>query len=503
MPNQFNQNTVQQYGGVAWAKQQIESLDPAAIGDQIKGYQDVTTSLNNIVDTLSKANASIQSAWTGDAATAASQTFTETSNHAQTVITAVTNTITQLKSAQSAATAAQQAMRNVPDEKPVPSGGLFSGFTNTMSDIFTGTDPVQQAQQHNTAARNQAADILNKLSTSYDNAATNMSTIANTGQDGGFKPSTPPPSGSFNLGSGSYGGGSGAAASYGFHGGSTGGGTARQSSTSGVTNGVFHEGGTSVAGNGTVTPPSTSTPPGIENINTTTTTTTPGPIFGTPGDGLPLPLEEETTKPGGGGTAFGDGLTEEGGSGGTSKFGSSNVFGEDGFGNGSGGPSRRTGSKLGGVVEGEEGAGPGSIGGSGAGSASGEQSAMHGMGGGRRGGGGSAGEEELGSSKYSRGRFFGGEEPGAGGEEWIQPSIGGNESLLVKESGRGAGTGRVASAYDGATDADGNPLHMMRGVGRPGASRDEDDERGERPDYLKEDPEWWQSAQKVAPPVVE
>jgi hypothetical protein len=216
-----------------------------------------------------------------------------------------------------------------------------------------------------------------------------------------------------------------------------------------------------------------------------------------------LPLEEETTKPGGGGTAFGDGLTEEGGTGGTSKFGSSNVFGEDGFGNGSGGPSRRTGSNLGGVVEGEEGAGPGGIGGSGAGSASGEQSAMHGMGGGRRGGGGSAGEEELGSSKYSRGRFFGGEEPGAGGEEWIQPSIGGNESLLVKESGRGAGTGRVASAYDGATDADGNPLHMMRGVGRPGASRDEDDERGERPDYLKEDPEWWQSAQKVAPPVIE
>lgn len=500
MPNQFNQGTVQQYGGVAWAKQQANALSPEAIGSQISGYSDVTKSLNNIVDTLNKANASIQSAWSGDAATAAAQTFSETSNHAQNVITTVNNTVTQLKNAQAAAHAAQQAMQQVPDEKPVPSGGLFSGITNTVSDIFTGTDPVQQAQQHNMAARNQAADVLNKLSSSYETAATNMSTIANGGQDSGFTPSSPPPSGSFNLGSGSYGGGSGSAAGYGFTGGSAGGGrTTREPSVGGVSNGVFNE-GTSVQHTGTVTTPTTSTPPGLEDISTATTTTTPGPIFGNPGGGLPFP-GEETTKPGGGNGAFGDGLGEEGNTGGTSKV-SSNVFGEDGFGNESGGAARRTASNLGGNLEGEDGSESGRLGGSSTGAAEGEQqSGMQGMGG-RRGGGGSSSEEELGSSKYSRGRFFGGDEPGAG-DEWVQPSIGGNESLLVKDSGRGAGTSRVTSAYDGATDADGNPLRMIRGGGRGGASRDEDDERGERPDYLKEDPEWWQSAQQVAPPVVE
>jgi hypothetical protein len=150
----------------------------------------------------------------------------------------------------------------------------------------------------------------------------------------------------------------------------------------------------------------------------------------------------------------------------------------------------------------------GTAGGSGAAGGSGtaseeQQSGMRGAGG-RRGGGSGAGEEDLGSSKYSRGRFFGGDEPGAVGDDWVQPSVGGNESLLVKGGGRGSGTGRVASAYEGATDAEGNPLHMMGGAGRRGVNRDdEEDERGERPGYLKEDPEWWQSAQRVAPPVVE
>src|SRR5947209_1865207 len=334
MPNQFSQNTVQQYGGVAWAKQQVQALSPDAIGDQIKGYNDVNTSLNNIIDTLNKANASLQSAWSGDAATAATQTFSETSNHAQNVVTTVNNTITQLKTAQSAAAAAQQAMKNVPDEKPVPPGGFFSGTTNTVSDISTGTDPVQQAQQHNTAARNQAAEVLNKLSSNYETAANNMSTIA-AGHDSGFTPASPTQPGSFNLGGGSSGGGSGAAAGYGFAGGSAAGGkTTREPSVGGVSNGVFHE-GTSVQHTGTVTPP-TSTPPGLEDINTTTTTTTPGPIFGTPTGGLPFPVGEETSKPGGGGNSFGDGLDEGGKTGGTSKV-SSNVFGEDGFGDEPGG----------------------------------------------------------------------------------------------------------------------------------------------------------------------
>src|SRR6266568_4225867 len=145
MPNQFNHDTVQQYGGVAWAKEQVSYLDPGAIDQQIQGYASVKSSLNQIVDTLNTANASIQSSWSGSAATAATQTFTDTSNHAQNVVTTVNNTITQLQTAKTAATNAKTAMDTVRDEKPVPNGGLFSVVTNTVSDIFTGTDPVQQA----------------------------------------------------------------------------------------------------------------------------------------------------------------------------------------------------------------------------------------------------------------------------------------------------------------------------------------------------------------------
>src|SRR6185437_6670877 len=137
--------------------------------------------------------------------------------------------------------------------------------------------------------------------------------------------------------------------------------TAREPSVGGVSNGVFNE-GTSVQHTGTVTTPTTSTPPGLEDITTTTTTTTPGPIFGNPGGGLPFP-GEETTKPGGGNSAFGDGLGEEGKTGSTLKV-SSNVFGEDGFGNESGGTARRTASNLGGTLEGEDGSESGRLGGS-------------------------------------------------------------------------------------------------------------------------------------------
>jgi len=509
MPNQFNHNTVQQYGGVAWAKEQINMLDPGAIDSQIQGYGQVKSSLNQIVDTLNNANSSIQSSWSGDAATAATQTFTDTSNHAQNVVSTVDNTITQLQTAKTAAVNAQNEMAKVPDEKPVPSGGLFSDISNAASDLFTGTDPKKQAEQHNTAARTQAADVLNKLSNSYDTAANNMSSIAGSGSQGGGFTATSTPGG-FNLGSGSYGGGPGTAASY--TPGASGGG--RTSSTSNgnvgpIKNGVFEDTHTNLSGTATLPPPETMTSIPNDNINTTTTTTTPDPIF-TNINNLTDPASGSKKLTTSGADPFEESTGNGGGrAGGRSKLGSSNVFGEDGFEGEGGANSSRRSSNLGLPAEGEgagEGFGAGGgRNGVGGNAESGEQNGMHGMGGGRRGGGagGAGGEEELGSSKYSRGRFFGGDEPN-GGEEWSQPSVGGNESLLVKGSGRGSGAGRVTSAYDGATDADGNPLHMFGGAGRRGVNRsDEEDERGERPGYLKEDPEWWQSAQRVAPPVVE
>jgi uncharacterized protein YukE len=495
MPNQFDQSSIQQYGGVEWAKQQIEALDPSAIQSQIDGYNQVNTSLNQIVQTLNTSNASLQSAWQGDAATAATQTFTETSNHTQNVVTTVTNTIAQLNQAKSAAETAQASMSSVPNEKPVPAGNWF---TDGISDIFTGTDPVQQAQQHNNAARTQAADVLNQLSTSYDSAATNLTSISGGTEGGGFTPTTPSPStGSYNLGAASYGGGTGAARGYASSTGTAhaGSGPTVNSRSGGVTNGVFEDNHTSLQG---VTFPPETVVPGPETGPTTNPIGTPNdPIFG--GGPVPGPIGQSGIGGGGESGMFGDGVGEPNNLSGRSKLGSSNVFGEEGFGSEGGSTAGRN-SGLGGNPAAEgEGVGAGAAG-------EGEgQSGMQGGMGGRRGAGGGAGdEEELGSSKYSRGRYFGGEEPGSGRDEWVQPSVGGDESLIVRNGQRGSGSGRVTSAYDGATDADGNPVsHRMGFGGRRGGSSDEDEERGERPAYLKEDPEWWKSAQKVAPPVIE
>jgi uncharacterized protein YukE len=504
MPSRFDQSTVQQYGGVAWAKQQIDQLWPTAIDGQIQGYNQVKASLNQIVDTLNTANASLQASWSGDASTAASQTFTDTSNHASNVVTTVDNTITQLQNAHTAATNAKNAIKSVPNEVPVPNGGFFGGISNAFSDVFTGTDPTKQAEQHNTTARNQAADVLNKLSASYETSASNMTSIASGDQGSGFTPSTPPSTGAFNLGGGSYGGGSGAAAGYTRDFASSTGGTATPAGVGSVKNGVFEDPHTSLQSATTLPPPATTTP--IETVGPggTSTSTPFQPVPTNLGSGLTEPpTENGKTGPLTEEHLLGEGLGEEGRTGGTSKLGASNVFGEDGFGSEPGGGTARRGSSLGtGALRAEGEPGGGAAGGSG-GVAGDEQAGMRtGMGARGAGGAGSEGEQ-LGSSKYSRGRFFGGDEPSEVSEIWTQPSVGGNESLLIKDGKSGSNVGRVRSAYDGATDAEGNPLHMMRGAGSRGGSHDEDDERGERPGYLKEDPEWWQSAQKVAPPVVE
>jgi uncharacterized protein YukE len=503
MPSKFDQNTVQQYGGVKWAKDQISQLWPGAIDDQIAGYQQVKTSLSQIIDTLNTANASLQSSWSGDAASAASQTFTDTSNHAQNVVSTVDNTITQLQNARTAATTAKNAMKNVPNEVPVPNTGFFGGISNAFSDVFTGTDPTQQAQQHNTTARTKAAEVLNTLSESYESSANNMTSIASGNQDSGFTPSNPTPTGAFNLGKGSYGGGSGAAAGYTRNFASSAGPTSAPAGVGTVKNGVFEDTHTTLQSATTLSPPANTTPIPTPTGGGKTTPTLFEPIPTNLGGGLTEP-PPESGKPGplAEESLLGEGPGEEVRTGGTSKLGSSNVFGEDGFGGESGGTARR-GPSLGTGGLGSEGEpGSGGTAGGNAAAVSDEQAGMRpGMG--ARGAGAAGGEEDLGSSKYSRGRFFGGDEPGEVSDIWTQPSVGGNESLLIKDGKPSSGVGRVRSAYEGATDAEGNPLHMARGIAARGSNRDEDDERGERPGYLKEDPEWWQSAQKVAPPVVE
>jgi hypothetical protein len=95
-----------------------------------------------------------------------------------------------------------------------------------------------------------------------------------------------------------------------------------------------------------------------------------------------------------------------------------------------------------------------------------------------RGMGMGADDEDLGPSRYSRGRFFDEEDDDSGS---LSP---------------------VRSVYESATDADGNRVNMM-GPGRRGVQEDdEEDERGKRPSYLKED-EFWKNAQRIVPPVIQ
>src|SRR5579883_713647 len=398
MPNQFNQNQIQQYGGVAWAKQQMEQLDPGAIQSQIDGYNQVNTSLNQIIQTLNTSNASLQSAWEGDAATAAAQSFTDTSNHTQNVVTTVNNMIAQLNQAKAAAQTAKAAMAQVPNEKPVPSGNWF---TNGVSDFFTGTDPTQQAEQHNAAARTQAADVINQLSSSYDTAATNLTQISAARSDSGFTPSGPAATSSYNLGAGSYGGGSGAAASYASttNAGGRAGSVPEIGPTSTVTGGVFHDNHTSIAGLTTAPPETLGIVPDTGPLTGPTTTPITEPILGGLGGPLSNPAADEG-KFSEGGLLGGGGANEEANSlSSRSRLRSSGVFGEDGFGSEGGATAGRS-SGLGNVPTDGEGVESGAAAGEGQG-----QMGTRGMAGGRGGLGASGEDEELGSSRYTHGRY--------------------------------------------------------------------------------------------------
>jgi hypothetical protein len=71
------------------------------------------------------------------------------------------------------------------------------------------------------------------------------------------------------------------------------------------------------------------------------------------------------------------------------------------------------------------------------------------------------------------------------------------------EEGNSISLAPVRSAFEDATDALGNPVDMMT-AGRHSSvqDHDEEDERGKRPPYLKEDA-FWNSAQRIVPPVIQ
>lgn len=486
----FNQQSVNDNGGVAWAKQVAQTMDPGAIDGQIQGYQNAAASLAQVQTTLQNVKNNLAASWSGDAAEQAQQSFQASINHAQqtqdTILNAV---IPPLQSAKSASQTFMTNMNKVPNEQTVPSNSIV----DDVGSFFGVASPAQKAEAHNVGVRTQAADALNTLSDSYESSAGKLQAVGSSHE--GVVTTSGTGSGAFDLGPVETSSGDGAASSYGE--GISSGTYANRTEYTGSSSGTVNAGPdpkTTLSGmgdpggGGTITAP----PPG--QVGTTSPSNPSpfepdpvwagsGPVESDPGYGGGSGLitdDEPGGGPGDGVGGLGDG-DYEGGSG--KLGGNGGVFDETGMGDGelTGG----TGSGLRNGMSNTDGSGLGgdgdAVGGSG-GMAEGGEGGESGMGGGMgrgMGGGFGSGDEELASSKYSRGRFIG-----------------------VTEEDDNPSLSPVRSAFEDATDADGNKVDMM-GSGRSGASGDdEEDERGKRPSYLKED-EFWKNAQRIVPPVIQ
>lgn len=481
----FNAQSVNDNGGVAWAKQVAQTMDPGAIDSQVQSYQNAVTSLSNVQTTLQNVKNNLAASWMGDAAEQAQQSFQGSINHTQLVQDTITQVVVPaLQSAKTAQSEFIAAVKSVPDEQTVPSNSVI----DDVGSWFGVETPAQTAQSHNTAARAQAATAINTLSDNYESSANKLSSVGG----GGVEVMTGSTGSSYNLGQVATSSGDGAATGY-SQSVSSGGRTSTAGYVSSTTRtGTLNTGPapkTTLAGNTTSTTDTLWNPPGSTVTASTTTTLTPDSIWSTTG-----PLENEpntsnypnsgliTDEPAGGGAntlsennlgeenlgsnklSSGSGLIDE------TNLGDGELTGGSGTGLRAGGTSSGDGS----LVGAEEGTG---------GTAANGETTENGMNGsmGRGMGGSGAGDEELGSSKYTRGRYLGNE--------------------MEEDDSRSASP--VRSVYEDATDTDGNKVNMM-GSGRRGSAQadDEEDERGKRPSYLKED-EFWSNAQRIVPPVIQ
>ena len=486
----YNQQSVNDNGGVAWAKQVAQTMDPGAIDSQIQGYQKAAASLAQVQTTLQNVKNNLAASWSGAAAEQAQQSFQASINHTQqtqdTILQAV---IPPLQSAKSAQQTFMTNMNKVPNEQTVPSNSIV----DDVGSFFGVASPAQKAEAHNVGVRTQAADALNTLSDSYESSAAKLQAVSSV-TEGHLQPTES--TGAFNLGPVESSSGDGAATSYSE--GISSGTYASRSEYTGSPSGTITPGpdakttlsGTGDTGGGgtiTVPPPSqvgTTPPPNPSPFEPDPIWGGSGPVESDPGYGGGSGLITDEPGGGPGESAGGGGLGDGEYDGGSGKLGgNSGVFDETGMGDGelTGG----TGTGLRSGMSSSDGTGLGgdgdAVGGSG-GMAEGEggESVMGGGGMGRGMGGGlGSGDDELASSKYSRGRYIG-----------------------VTEEDDNPSLSPVRSAFEGATDADGNKVDMM-GSGRSGASGDdEEDERGKRPSYLKED-EFWKNAQRIVPPVIQ
>lgn len=479
----YSQQSVNDNGGVAWAKQVAQSMDPGAIDSQIQSYKAAASSLASVQTTLQNVKNNLASSWSGDAADQAQQSFQGSINHAQLVQDTISQSvIPPLQSAKDAQTQYVNSMSQVPDEKSIPS----NSFMDDVGSMFGVETPAQKAQAHNLAARTQTAEALNTLSTNYESSANQLTSVG--GQQDSFTQTSN--TGSYSLGSVASSSGDGAASSYSQSVGGGSGASAGGENFGGVPSGTINPGEnakTTLAGTtgGLITDPT---------WNPVTTTPSPSPTQKFEPGPIVNDLNPTETGSGGkyntrglitdepeGGNTFGgeNSLGEENLKGGKFRSNSGGVFDETGDGELTGGTGSGTrgrmsssdgralsegeGSNAGGLVESE-------------GSESGAGGSM-GRGGAR---GGGSSEEDLGSSKYTRGRYIG-----------------------ATDEGERSSKSPVRSVYEDATDADGNKVNMT-GAGRRGTApaEDEEDERSKRPSYLKED-EFWNNAQRIVPPVIQ
>ena len=486
--NAFNQQSVNDNGGVAWAKQVAQSMDPGAVESQVHAYQQAANKLAEVQTALQNVKNNLASTWTGDAADQAQQSFQQSIDHAQTAQETITQAIIPpLQNVAATQVAFMVEMALVPDEKPVPSTNAIEGGFDWLTGQAT---PTQQAQAHNIQARNQAAQALNSLSESYEQSTNQLQTVG-ARTEGHLQTSSS--SSAFDLGPVSSSSGNGAASAYSQR--VSGGGATRTSGYVASPSGTLSSGSSARI---TSSPASaTSSPSGAGLIVPTGSTVTAGTTeLTSPGSGSAWDATGSgvtTTAPGGGGYSGGvitDELPEGGGNspgGGTlgnenlgkAKAGSG-VLDETSDGELTGG----TGTGQRGNMSNNDGY---SLGDEGEGTSSGlieeGQASETDMAGGTGQGMGvfGAGDEEYETSQYSRRARYLGE---------------------VEESER-TSLSPVRSVYEDATDAQGNRVNMMA-PGRRGSAQDDDeeDERRQRPSYLKED-EFWINAQRIVPPVIQ
>ena len=465
----YGEGWIQLKGGVAWAKQVAANLDPGAVGDQITAYQQAANQTAHAQKVLKNTQGNLDVSWSGQAATAAQQTFQGAINHAQLIQDTINQDIVpHLQAVQQAQRDYIDAMTSVPNEKPLTSEAVQYLWTKSFI-TYPSNYPGRVLVEHNTAARTQAATALTALTGKYNEAATQLSGVADMNRSSSTSSTS-----TFNLGTVSPVAGNGAAANY------------RQSlrpansasrstGTSSSIPGVTPPGRVTTTGGGTQLASS-----GPSGGNPPSRTLTPNPVQSpVPAASQPpeiLPIGSQL--PGAGGYGEQPSPVNENVRGGATEFGSDSSDGQTTGGTGTGSQRGTMGDNDGeslvepgrpaagenAAADAVEGESPGGLVAEGTG-------ALGGLG-----AGSGADGRRSGSSRYTRGRYF--DEPA---DE--QPSL-----------------PSVRSVFEDATDEQGNSLNLLSG--RRASGRDKQGERGKRPPNPKEDRSW-DSARRIVPPVIE